>query len=111
MAYGMGDMPGVTRSIVWLCAAACSALIASPVLAAECGTINGLDYWGKRDAIYQRVNLIAGLEAKPDIDDAAKGPRILAARAEIHRLRAALGPVPRPWLTPCCYRRKPLYLR
>jgi hypothetical protein len=110
----MGDMPGAIRSVLSLCAAASFALIASPaspVLAGESGKINGLDYWGTRDALYQRVNLIAELEANPDVDDAVKGPQILAARAEIHRLRAALGPVPRPWLTPCCYRRRPLYLR
>src|ERR1700733_9508070 len=64
--HGMGDMPGAIRSVLSLCATASFALIASPaspVLAGESGKINGLDYWGTRDALYERVNLIAELEA------------------------------------------------
>jgi hypothetical protein len=64
-----------------------------------------------RDAIYALFNRIAFLEARPDIDDAVKGPEITAARAEIRRLRAMLGPPRWDWPTPCCYSRKPLVLR
>jgi hypothetical protein len=79
-------------------------------------------YWCTRDAIYAQFKLIARLEADPDVDEAVKGPLITAARAEIHRLRATISePPPHEWttigspfhqaLTPCCYTRKPLYLR
>jgi hypothetical protein len=68
-------------------------------------------YWCIRDAIYADTKLINHLEANPDIDDAAKGPQIVAARADIHRLRVLLGPV-QPWYPgPCCYARRPLYVR
>src|SRR6266704_5765179 len=45
-----------------------------------------------RDAVYADTKLIAHLEANPDIDEAFKGPIILAARADVHRLRKILGP-------------------
>ena len=78
--------------------------------------------WCARDAIYKRTRLIAHLEANPDVDESAKGPAITAARAEIHRLRATIheppprdwatvASPPRAWATPCCYARKPLYIR
>lgn len=69
-------------------------------------------YWDIRDAIYQRVNLIARLEANPDVDETVKGPAITAARAEIRHLRAMLGPpLPPHYFVPCCYTRRPLYVR
>jgi len=45
-----------------------------------------------RDGVYGDTKLIAHLEANPDIDEAFKGPIILAARADVHRLRKILGP-------------------
>ena len=45
-------------------------------------------YWCIRDAIYADIKLIDHLEANPDVDDAVKGPQIVAARADIHRLQA-----------------------
>jgi hypothetical protein len=100
------------------------AFVAAPT-AARAGEFWGCSdtpYWCTRDAIYAQFKLIARLEADPDIDEAVKGPLITAARAEIHRLRATIGePPPHEWttigspfhqaLTPCCYTRKPLYLR
>ncbi len=68
-------------------------------------------YWCIRDAIYHDVKLINHLEANPDVDEAVKGPQILAARAEIHRLRVLLGPIPYAGAEPCCYARRPLYIR
>jgi hypothetical protein len=68
-------------------------------------------YWCIRDAIYQDTKLIAHLEANPDIDEAVKGPQILAARADIHRLRRLLGPVQYFSAEPCCYSRVPLHIR
>lgn len=97
--------------IVSLCTMIVFAGIASPVRAGNTGQPSDLCDWCRRDAIYDRVNLIALLEANPDVDDGLKGPEITAARAEIHRLRATLGPLPRQWLTPCCYTRKPLSIR
>jgi hypothetical protein len=64
-----------------------------------------------RHAIYENFNLIAHLEANPDIDDGDKGPDITAARAEIHRLHAIIGPAEWRWPAPCCYSRRPLYIR
>ena len=68
-------------------------------------------YWCIRDAIYQDTKLIAHLEANPDIDDAVKGPQIVAARADIRRLRQLLGPVQDVRIEPCCYSRPPLRIR
>ena len=64
-----------------------------------------------RDDIYADTKLIAHLEANPDIDEAFKGPIILAARADVHRLRKILGPGERISAAPCCYFRKRLYVR
>ena len=68
-------------------------------------------YWCIRDAIYHDFKLIAHLEANPDIDDAVKGPEIVAARADIRRLRRLLGPVQQVGIEPCCYSRTPLRIR
>jgi hypothetical protein len=68
-------------------------------------------YWCIRDAIYHDNKLIAHLEANPDIDEAVKGPQILAARADIRRLRRLLGPVQVFSLEPCCYSRTPMHIR
>src|SRR5947209_3211091 len=64
-----------------------------------------------RDAIYADTKLIAHLEANPDIDEAFKGPIVLAARADVHRLRKILGPGERISAAPCCYFRKRFYVR
>jgi hypothetical protein len=64
-----------------------------------------------RDDIYADTKLIAHLEANPDIDEAFKGPIILAARADVHCLRKILGPGERISAAPCCYFRKRLYVR
>jgi hypothetical protein len=64
-----------------------------------------------RDAIYADTKLIAHLEANPDVDEAFKGPIVLAARADVRRLRKILGPGERISAAPCCYFRKRLYVR
>jgi hypothetical protein len=64
-----------------------------------------------RDAIYADTKLIAHLEANPDVDEAFKGPIVLAARADVQRLRKILGPGERISAAPCCYFRKRLYVR
>ncbi len=85
--------------------------IASPVAAGEYGQIENGCYQCIRDAIYADVTLIDRLEADPDIDDGIKAPQIIAARADIHRLRKLLGPVGDWGTAPCCYTRRPLYVR
>lgn len=85
--------------------------LATPSVAADYAQPEALCYDCIRDAIYADVSRIDYLEAEPDYDEGVKGPMILAARADIHRLRALLGPVPRQDYNPCCYSRKRLYLR
>jgi hypothetical protein len=98
------------------------AFAAAPARAGDFWGCNDTVYWCTRDAIYAQFKLIARLEADPDVDESVKGPLIGAARAEIHRLRATISePPPHAWATigtplregpaPCCYTRKPLYLR
>jgi hypothetical protein len=68
-------------------------------------------YWHAQHIIHRKVNLIAYLEADPDVDEGFKGPVITRSRAKIHRLRAAVG-IRHEWYpTPCCYRRKPIHIR
>jgi len=85
--------------------------LASPVAAGETAPTGALCYWCIRDAIYADVSLIARLEANPDIDESVKEPQIVAARADIHRLRALLGPLARQAPELCCYSRPRLYVR
>jgi hypothetical protein len=87
------------------------ACLASSAVAGENAQSQDFCYWCVRDAIYEDVTLIDHLEANPDVDDGVKGPTIVAARADIHRLRATLGPLQPTGTTPCCYARKPLYVR
>ncbi len=68
-------------------------------------------YWNTRDAIYELTKLIALLEAKPDVDEAIKGPQITAARAEIRVLQKSLGRPEWDWATPCCYTRRRIHIR
>jgi len=86
---------------------------ASPAVAGDFGRVEFSCYWCTRDAIYEDVKLINHLEANPDVDDGVKGPQIIAARADIHRLRALLGPTAQTETEtePCCYSRTPLYIR
>jgi len=63
------------------------------------------------DTISGLTTLIAFLEADPDIDEAFKGPIISRARKRILWLRTASGPRLSASAIPCCYARKPLYIR
>jgi hypothetical protein len=86
-------------------------LAASAAVAGENGQGDAATYWSIRDAIYADVSLINHLEANPDIDESVKGPQIVAARADIHRLRALLGPSRPVGPDQCCYARPRLYVR
>jgi hypothetical protein len=62
-------------------------------------------------AIYHKQNLIAHLEANPDVDESYKSVTIPWARAEVHHLRAFTG-IRHHWRpTPCCYRLQSIYIR
>jgi hypothetical protein len=98
--------------MVWLGLAVAFGGMAAPAAAGDFGRDGDHAYWDIRHAIYERVNLIAGLEANPDVDETVKGPAITTARAEIRHLRAMLGPpLPTRFYVPCCYARRPLYIR
>jgi len=62
-------------------------------------------------AIYYKHNGIAFLEANPDVDDSFKGPAITRLHHKILRIRAKIGPRWPVWPIPCCYSRKPIYIR
>lgn len=83
----------------------------APANAGEFGQVEYSCYQCVRDAIYADITLIDQLEADPDIDDGIKGPQIVAARADIHRLRKILGFFEDYGTAPCCYTRPPLYIR
>jgi hypothetical protein len=93
---------------ILLCAVFLFAAIASPAVAWE--DENG-DWLATRHAIYELEKRIAFLEADPQTDDGYKAPIIIRARAEIRRLQATLGPPQWRWTTPCCYSRRPIYIR
>ncbi len=99
------------KRLLSLCIVFVAAGIALPARAGETGQPGDGCYWCTRDAIYERTKLIALLEANPDVDESVKGPQITTARAEIHVLRATLGPPRSEWPTPCCYTRKPIRIR
>jgi hypothetical protein len=62
-------------------------------------------------AIYHKQNLIAHLEANPDVDDGYKAAVIPWVRAKVHYLRQFTGVRRHWWPTPCCYSRQPIYIR
>jgi hypothetical protein len=68
--------------------------------------------WRRAHAIiYHKLNHIAFLEADPNADDGFKGPIIDKLHHKVLRIRAAIGPRWPLWPTPCCYSRRPIYLR
>jgi hypothetical protein len=94
-----------------LCLVFALAAIAASARAGDFRQAEILCYWCIRDGIYGDAKLIVHLEANPDVDEAVKGPVIFAARADIHHLRRLLGPIDEISAAPCCYSRKPLYVR
>jgi hypothetical protein len=101
------------QRIVLLCGLLGVAFTASPALAG-CDNWGG---WGDRcwehahHIIYHMENRIAFLEANPDADDGYKGPIIDHLHRKILRIRAAIGERWPHWPTPCCYSRRPIYIR
>jgi len=96
-------------------AALFAALAVSPAMAGELlheAPAAGVVGWRSvHDAIYERENLIAYLEADPETDDGYKAPIIAQARAEIRALEAMLASPQWRWTKPCCYSRRPIYIR
>jgi hypothetical protein len=109
-------MPGPSWSVamnrmLWLCGLLAFIGMASPAAAQDFGQGAAPCYFCIRDAIYEDVKLINHEEANPDLDEGLKGPDIVAARADIHRLRKMLGPLVQSGTEPCCYTRQPLFIR
>jgi hypothetical protein len=84
--------------------------MASPAMAG-CQDQTEHCWWRAHHAIAHMENRIAYLEADPNADDAYKGPVIDALHRRGLRLRAAIGPRWPHWPTPCCYSRRPIYIR
>jgi hypothetical protein len=99
------------KFVLDFCAAIGLAGATSAAIAGENGQADAPCYWCIRDAIYGDVSLINHLEANPDVDEAVKGPQIVSARADIHRLRVLLGPSRGVGADLCCYARPRLYVR
>ena len=98
--------------IVAACSAGLLAGIGTPVAAGQYWQSGPGGHWRETHrAIYQLENLIALLEADPATDDGFKAPIVTQARADIRRLRATLHQARWRWTTPCCYSRRPIYIR
>jgi hypothetical protein len=68
-------------------------------------------WWEAHHAIYHMHNHIAFLEANPAVDDGYKGPVITKLHRKILHIRSVIGPRWPHWPVPCCYSRKPIYIR
>ena len=100
------------RRLSLICAVLAVAGMASPVASGHDIPAAEICYGCGADTIYGLTNLIAYLEANPDVDDGIKAPIIARARARILKLRAAGFFAPSPaYPAPCCYSRRPVYIR
>jgi hypothetical protein len=69
-------------------------------------------YWeATHEALYELEHEIALLEADPAVGDGYKAPIIARDSRKIRRLHAALPPAHWRWTVPCCYSRRPIYVR
>jgi hypothetical protein len=98
------------RRILYLWTFLALAGMASPA-AAKCNDEPYYCWLHAHQAITHMENHIAYLEADPNADDAYKGPIIDTLRHRALRLRSAIGPSWPHWPTPCCYSRRPIYIR
>jgi hypothetical protein len=88
------------------------ACLGSSAIAGQHGHRGHCGHWrAAHTAIYELENRIAFLEADPEVDDGYKAPIIVRARADILGLRATLHPARWRWAVPCCYSRRPIYIR
>jgi len=88
----------------------CLAFATSPARAG-CFELSEQCWWDAHNAIYHKHNRIAFLEANPAADDGDKGPVITHLHHKILRIRSAIGPRWPHWPVPCCYSRRPIYIR
>jgi hypothetical protein len=84
--------------------------MASPAMAG-CDAFADNCWTQAHHVIYHMENHIAFLEANPDVDDGYKGPVITHLRRKILHIRALIGERWPHWPTPCCYSRRPIYIR
>jgi hypothetical protein len=96
--------------ILALCGVLGLACVATPAMAG-CDRSDESCWWQAHHVIYHMENRIAFLEANPDADDGYKGPIIDHLHRKVLRIRAAIGPRWPHWPSPCCYSRRPLYVR
>jgi hypothetical protein len=100
------------RCAVFAFSALLLAALGSPAIAGQrCDKGHGGHWRASHNAIYLLENHIAFLEADPEIDDGYKAPVITGDRANILRLRSALPAAGWRWTVPCCYSRRPIYIR
>jgi hypothetical protein len=98
------------KRIAFLCGLLGAAFTASPVLAG-CGPYGAPCWRHAHHVIYHMQNDIAFLEADPYVDDGYKGPIINHLHHKVLHIRAIIGPRWPHWPTPCCYSRRPIYIR
>ena len=85
---------------------------AAPAAAGQLRHEGHAAHWrATHQAIYEQGNDIALLEADPEADDGYKAPVITRARTDIRWLRATLPAAQWRWTSPCCYSRRPIYIR
>jgi hypothetical protein len=112
MLYGRSG-EGMMRLMraVPLCGLIGAVLFAAPAVAG-CRDHAWDGAWRAHQAITDMENRIAFLEADPKLGH--KGPFIEALHRKILRLHAAIGPRRLRWSrpsSPCCYSRRPIYIR
>jgi hypothetical protein len=104
--------PMTARLGIFACCALLLTGLPSPAAAGQHWRFGHGGAWRQtHQAIYERENRIAFLEADPEIDDGAKAPIVTRVRAEVTQLRATLRPPQWRWVSPCCYSRRPIYIR
>ncbi|MGH6677087.1 MAG: hypothetical protein ACRECE_12800 [Xanthobacteraceae bacterium] len=98
------------KRLILLCGLLGVTFTASPALAG-CGPYGARCWEHAHHVIYHMQNRIAFLEADPYIDDGYKGPIITHLHRKVLHIRAVIGPHWPHWPTPCCYSRRPIYIR
>ena len=100
------------RHAVFACIALIVASGAAPAAAGQHRHGAHAVHWrATHQAVYELGNDIALLEADPEADDGYKAPVITRARADMRKLRATLPAAEWRWTSPCCYSRRPIYVR
>jgi len=96
--------------ILALCAFAYLVFAATPA-SAGCDLADEHCWLDAHSVITNKQNHIAFLEANPDADDGYKAHVIPHLHHKVMRIRAYIGPRWPHWPTPCCYSRRPIYIR